>query len=269
MSKLSGLGKLDREQLAAVIRGTKGSISVPEAAEILQVNPSRASMKLSRWANMGWLARVQRGIYVSVPLESRTSDIPLEDSWIIAEKLFAPCYVGGWSAIEYWDLTEQIFRTTFVMTTRKIRKTAPKIMGSQFRIRRIQENTLFGLKPVWRGQVKVMVSDPSRTIIDLLIDPSLGGGLRPVVDVVQNYLKSDYKNIELLLDYSQQISKGVVYKRLGFLMEKLAPDEKSLINACLNSMSKGNSKLDPKLSADNLITKWRLWVPKNWKGGIK
>lgn len=265
MRKLSGLGKLDREQLAAVIRGTKGSISVPEAAEILRINPSRASMKLSRWTNSGWLTRVRRGLYVPVSLESRSPDIPLEDPWIIAEKLFSPCYVGGWSAVEYWDLTEQIFRTTFVMTTRKIRETAPEIKGSQFKIKKIQKGALFGLKPVWRGQVKVMVSDPTRTIIDLLIDPGLGGGIRPVVDVLQNYLNSDYKNMGQLLDYSQQINKGVIYKRLGFLIERLTPDEKSLIIACRKNMSKGNSKLDPKLQADNLITKWRLWVPKNWK----
>ena len=33
----------------------------------------------------------------------------LEDPLVIAEKLFSPCYVGGWSAAEYWGITEQIF----------------------------------------------------------------------------------------------------------------------------------------------------------------
>jgi predicted transcriptional regulator of viral defense system len=265
MNKLSGLGKLDRKQLSAVIRGTKGSISVSEAAAILQITNAQASMKLSRWAKNGWLARVKRGIYIPVPLESRDADVPLEDPWIIAERLYSPCYIGGWSALEYWDLTEQIFRTTFVMTIRKIRKTAPEIQGAQFQIRNVKKKALFGLKPVWRGQIKVMVSDPSRTLIDLLIDPSLGGGLRPIVDVMRNYLKSEYRNKDLLLEYAQKIKKGVVYKRLGLLMEKLAPDEQSFMNVCQNKMSKGYSKLDPQLPADNLITKWRLWVPENWK----
>ena len=39
-NKLLGLGKLDRSQLSAVIRGTKGSITVSEAADILQITPS-------------------------------------------------------------------------------------------------------------------------------------------------------------------------------------------------------------------------------------
>ena len=82
---------------------------------------------------------------------------------------------------------------------------------------------------------------------------------------MQNYLKSEYRNTDLLLEYAQKISKGVVYKRIGFLMERLAAEEKSLMIACLSNMSKGYSKLDPQLPADNIITKWRLWVPENWK----
>jgi len=33
---------------------------------------------------------------------------------------------------------------------------------------------MFGLKSVWRGQVKVSVSDSTRTILDMLNDPRLG-----------------------------------------------------------------------------------------------
>ena len=78
MQTISGLGKIERERLAALIRGTKGTISVPEAASILQVSPSEASKMLSKWAGKGWLSRVRQGIYVPVPIESRTADVPLE-----------------------------------------------------------------------------------------------------------------------------------------------------------------------------------------------
>ena len=33
---------------------------------------------------------------------------------------------------------------------------------------------MFGLKSVWWGQVKVSVSDSTRTILDMLNDPRLG-----------------------------------------------------------------------------------------------
>jgi predicted transcriptional regulator of viral defense system len=123
---------------------------------------------------------------------------------------------------------------------------------------------MFGLKPVWRGKVKLSVSDPTRTIIDIINNPSLGGGLRPSVDILLNYLKSKYKDMELLINYAKRLGNGAVYKRLGFLLERLVPNDKKAISACKIELTKGNAKLDPKLHADRLITKWKLWVPENW-----
>ncbi len=264
MENLSGIGKLDRQRLAEIIRGTKGIISVAEAASIMNLSLIEAAKMLSRWTKKGWLSRIRRGIYVPIPLESRTSDVPLEDLWIIADKLYAPCYIGGWSASEHWGLTEQIFRTISVMTRQKPRNRTPVIKGTKFILRTISDKAMFGLKLVWRGQVKVFVSDPTRTIIDMFDDPQLGGGIRSTVDIFINYLKSENADMDLLLEYTKQLGNGAVYKRLGFLLERFAPDKKSAINICQLSLTKGNTKLDPTLKSDNLVTRWRLWIPKSW-----
>lgn len=264
METISGLGKEDRKRLSAIVRETKGTISVKEAADILKVSSTDAAKMLSRWAKKGWLSRVRRGIYILVPLESSTPDVPLEDLWAIAERLFSPCYIGGWSAAEYWDLTEQVFRTTVVMTTQKPRDRSPVIKGASFMLRTISEKALFGMKPVWRGRVKVSVSDPSRTIVDMLSDPKLGGGIRSTVDMFLNYLKSENSDIELLIGYAKRLGNGAVFKRLGFLLERFAPDQKSSINECRSQLTKGNVKLDPALKVNKLVTRWRLWVPESW-----
>ena len=264
MQTISGLGKADRERLAAIIRGTKGTISVTESAEILKVSSINAAKMLSRWSSKGWLSRVRRGLYITVPLESPTVDIPLDDPWIIAERLYTPCYIGGWSAAEYWDLTEQIFRTVVVMTTQKPRVRNPNLKGTSFMLRTVQEKAMFGLKPVWRGQVKMSVSNPTRTILDMLNDPRFGGGIRSTSDMFLNYLKSDSKNINLLIEYAKRLGNGAVFKRLGFLLERFAPDEKDAMLECKSQLTKGNVKLDPVLKANKLITRWRLWVPENW-----
>lgn len=267
MKTLSGIGKLDRQRLAEIIRGTKGSISVAEAANILNLSFPKVAKMLSRWAKKGWLSRIRRGIYIPIPLESRTADTVLEDPWIIAERLFAPCYIGGWSAAEYWGLTEQIFRTILVMTRQKPRNRSPVIKGTKFLLRTISDKAMFGVKPVWKGQVKVSVSDPTRTIIDMLNDPQLGGGIRSTADIFVNYLKSENANMDLLLEYAKQLGVGAVYKRLGFLLERFAPDKKTAINICQLSLTAGNTRLDPKSSqsgTDRLITCWRLWIPEGW-----
>jgi predicted transcriptional regulator of viral defense system len=267
MEPLAGLGRIDRQRLSALLGGTKGTISVEDASKILSVSAVDAAKMLARWRKNGWLSRVRRGLYVPVPLESRTADISLEDPWIIADRLFAPCYIGGWSAAEHWGLTEQIFRTVVVMTTQKPRDRSPNIKGTKFLVRTIMANAMFGLKPVWRGKVRVSVSDPTRTVLDMLDAPQFGGGLRSTADVLVSYLTSDEKNTKLLLEYAEQLDNGAVYKRLGFLLERFAPDQKELIDQCQSRLTKGLSKIDPALSADRLITRWRLWVPHNWATG--
>jgi len=265
MGKLAGIGKIDRQRMAAIIRGTKGTISVNDAAKIMNVESTDAAKMLSKWSKKGWMSRIKRGLYISVPLESKSSDVSIEDPWLITDRIFAPCYIGGFSAAEYFDLTEQVFSTIVVMTTKKPRNRQPVINNTKFLLRSVPEKAMFGFKPVWRGQVKIYVSDSSRTILDMLMDPSLGGGIRSVKDMFINYLKTDNKDLDQLIKYGDQLGNGSVFKRLGFLLEKTAPDETKALGKCQSRLTKGNAKFDPKLNNNKLITRWRLLVPENWK----
>jgi predicted transcriptional regulator of viral defense system len=264
MQTISGLGKESRTRLAKIVRETKGTISVTQVAEILQLPSDKAAKILSRWMQQGWVSRVQRGMYVPVPLDAPSADIALEDPWIIAERIFSPCYIGGWSAAEYWELTEQIFRTIVVMTTLKPRNRKPVIKRSSFLLRTIPDKALFGMKPVWRGQIKVNVSDPTRTVLDMLNDPALGGGLRPTVDVFRNYMNSKSKDTDLVIRYADIRGNGAVFKRLGFLASRFSPEEQDLISACRSRLTKGNARIDPSMPADKLVTAWKLWIPAGW-----
>lgn len=261
---LEGLGSTDRERIGAIIRGTKGTVSVQDAGKILGVSSTVAAKMLARWAKKGWFSRIRRGLYVPIPLESRTADTVLEDLWLVAERLYAPCYIGGWSAAEYWGLTEQMFRTVVVMTKQKPRDRRPTIKGAGFFLRTVSEKAMFGLKSVWTGQVKVSVSDPTRTILDMLDDPTLAGGIRSASDMFKNYLRSENMNLDLLIDYAQRLGNGAVFKRLGFLLERFAPQKTDQIARCRSRITTGNAKLDPTLSNDRLITRWRIWVPTSW-----
>lgn len=264
MPSISGLGKGSRQRLAEIARRTRGTVSVSQAAEILQLPSNQAAKLLARWAQQGWLSRVCQGLYVPVPMEARTADVALEDPWMIAERLYAPCYLGGWTAAEYWGLTEQIFRTVVVLTTRKPRNRKPKLKGIEFLLRTVPAKAQFGTQPIWRGGVKVNVADPTRTILDLLDDPALGGGVRPSLDVFRNYMRSDKKDTQLLIEYTQRLGNGAVFKRLGFITERYAPNETALIAACRVRLTQGNTKLDPSLPAQRLVSAWRLWIPVDW-----
>lgn len=221
-------------------------------------------MLMARWARQGWMVRVRRGLYVPVPLEARTSDAAIEDPWVIATRVLEPCYIGGWSAAEYWGLTEQIFRTVVIVTTRKVSGRRPKIQATEFWIKKVAKSRFFGTKTVWRGRVPVQVSDTAKTVVDLLDDPAIGGGIRMVENIFRAYLASSEKDLHRLLDYSKRMKNGAILKRLGFLLERSGFTDPSILSSLRNSLTLGHSKLDPALPCDRLVTRWRLWVPTNW-----
>ena len=49
----------------------------------------------------------------------------------------------------------------------------------------------------------------------------------------------------------------------------LAPSEQQAIAGCMSRLTKGRAMLDPLLGADKLVTRWRLWIPENWKAGVE
>jgi predicted transcriptional regulator of viral defense system len=230
----------------------------------LAINRLDSSKLLARWQTQGWLKRVGRGVYAPVPIDALSTEQVLKDPWVLVPALFAPGYIGGWSAAEHWDFTEQLFRSVFVFTARSFRKKERIVQGVTFTLSRIPEDALFGTKTLWRGQTRVAVADKHRTIIDMVADPATGGGIRHVDQCLQNYLRDPEAEAETLIAYAERLGNGAVFKRLGFLTSKL-PGCEALTQACRERLTQGNAKLDPALPCTRLVRAWRLWKPKNWE----
>ena len=245
---LSGLSAEARDRLSRVLRSGEPVLTPERTAEALSVSRLQAAQQLARWAKAGWLARVRRGVYVPVPIESASAEVPLEDAWSVAAQLYAPCYIGGWSAAEHWGLTEQIFRAICVMTTARPRQRKPTLRGTQLQLHTVGEDKLFGLKSVWRGQTRVQVSDPARTLADMLADPQLGGGIRNVADMLAVLLRENAAQAPKLIEYLDRLGNGAAFKRLGFMLEAQHPAQTALIDACRGRLTSGYVKLDPKLA---------------------
>ena len=255
-----GISERNRRLLTSLYRSATGPFYVQEAAAALSFTMPRTHRFLAYLAERGWLVRVCRGLYAPIPLDAIDPSLWREDPWVIASKLFGPdYYVGGWTACEHWDLTEQIFRETVVVTTKRVRGKEADIQGFPFRIRRTTPRKTFGTKPVWRDQTRVYVSDPSRTIVDILDDPTLGGGIRHIADVVDTYFRGEHRDDTLLEDYARRVGNRTSFKRLGYLLETLDIHAPSLLQACETSVSSGIGLLDPSLPNEGPVAwRWRL-----------
>lgn len=255
-----------QQRLASLLRATSGTIRIDDAVKVLGLERSHASKLLAGWHKQGAIRRVSQGLYVPIQPTALGQIQVLDDPWILVPELYEPGYIGGWSALEYWELTEQLFRSVCVLTSKRTSYGETKHQGVNFFIKHIPEKKRFGTKTIWRNNVKVQISDLHKTMLDIIDDPMLGAGLQHTMDCFSEYKKIANKKDELnqLLEYAIQINNGALFKKLGFLAERFEFSS-TFIEECAKRLTTGYAYFDKNSSHNKLVTKWRLWVPQDIK----
>lgn len=259
MASPKGISETYRKLLDELHRRFRGPFSAADATRALGSDPVRTRRLLAHLAAQGWLSRIRRNAYVTVPLGAEQPGEWREDPWIVASRVFAPGYLAGWTACEHWGLTEQIFRDVRIVTSKRVRNRRQEIQGTVVLIKVVAPERIFGTAKIWRRESQVEVSDPSRTILDLLDDPAMGGGIRHVAEVLGEYFGSDKRNDALLATYVERLGNRTVWKRLGFLLESLEIEAPRLVARAAEEISRGVSLLDPSSPArGRSLSRWNL-----------
>ena len=102
-----------------------------------------------------------------------------------------------------------------------------------------------------------------KTIVDIVDDPAIGGGIRHVADCLGAYLRREDARSDELIATAEKLGNRAVFKRLGFLVE-LEGQQDALVAACRARLSAGNAKLDPALPCPKLVKRWHLWIPASY-----
>jgi len=259
MTSSKGISESYRRLLDELHRRFRAPFSVADVVRALSGDPVRTRRWLAHLAAQGWLSRVRRDAYVTVPLGAERPGEWREDPWIVAARVFAPCFLAGWTACEHWGLTEQLFRDVRVVTAKRVRNRRQEIQGTVVLVKVVTPARIFGTRKIWRGENQVEISDPVRTVVDLLDDPAMGGGVRHVAEVLATYFESEHRNDERLATYVAQLGNRTAWKRLGFLLERLGIEAPDLLARAGREISRGVSLLDPSAPArGRILTRWNL-----------
>lgn len=257
----AGLSGKNRGFLTELNRSFAGPFTAAEAATAIGLDRPRSSRLLRQLASRGWLKRLQRGLYTTVPLEASDALAWSADPWAIAATALAPGYIAGWTALHHWDLTDQIFSSVAFVTSRPVPHRLREIGSARFELRHRPESALFGLRKVWRERLPVQISDRERTLVDCLDDPSLGGGLRHVAGAFETYAAGESVSWQRLIDYGDRLGNRTAFKRFGYLAEALDFADGDLNSALLRRISSGIGKLDPAMPDDGPVsTRWGLRI---------
>lgn len=256
----AGIGAKGRAELTTVVGSGRRFVTPTDVVEALDVDADTAAKKLSRWAADGWLRRARRGLYIPVPVDASNPAAWSEDALIVAAAVWSPCYFTGWTAANHWSLTEQVFRTTILKTTGRVRASSVRLLDHDYLLSHVSPEAMeWGLKTEWRGEVRLRMADPARTVVDILDAPRLGGGIRHAAEILAAYL--DDHDATTLVEYGDRLGNRSVFKRLWYIVEAIELDHGDLIAACRERVSAGISLLDPDgPKVGRRVTRWGLRI---------
>ena len=253
----AGISGASRADLVRVVGYGRRFVTVTDVEEALGVERPEAAKRLARWAGQGWLRRVRRDLYIPVPVDALDPASWGADPLVIADAVWDPCYVSGWTAANHWGLTEQSFRTIVIKSAARVRRSRQRLLDTDYLLAHTNHESLeWGMAVEWREERRIRIADPARTVIDILDDPRLGGGIRVVGEVLGAYL--DDHDPAQLLTYGDRLGNGTVFKRLGYLGETLGVTG-ALLAECESRLPSGVSLLDPALAGTGpRSARWRL-----------
>jgi predicted transcriptional regulator of viral defense system len=211
------LGSNELKLLFTLEEEDKMVFAASDAHRILQTSDSSVKNVLYRLRKKGRIEEIERGKYLLVPAKAGYLGSWSEVPFVIVSSLINPYYIGFWSALNYWKMTEQVPRTVFVATTK--RKKNLEYGQTKFEFVTLSKDKFFGFVEQEIADSKFLVSSREKTILDCLMYPRYCGGLDEAVKGIWNGRKEiDFAKT---LDLAKRLGISTVIRRLGYILEVL------------------------------------------------
>ncbi len=208
-----GLSEVESKTLSALVAEGKTIITTKDLVEKLG-STTLAHLMASRLVKKKWLERLRNGVYLALELAAGEKPAWSEDTFYIASHLANPYYVGYYGMLNYYGWTEQLPSVTQIVTTKRIANKT--VLELRFEFITVAPHKFFGFNKIHRSGHWVHVSDPEKTIVDALDNPSHAGGINEIAKSLHNAKNLDY---EKLVDYALKMKNRAILKRLGYLAE--------------------------------------------------
>jgi len=255
---ITQLGPREAEFISRFAQTNTGVLTLHEATSFWK-SKKLAYDVLQRLERKGWLARIEAGKYLVIPLEAGPERRWTEDTYLVANALVQPSAIAYWSAIRHWNWTEQIPRIMYVQTTRRKNQKQATVFGVKYEFVTVNPRKFFGHAKEWRNGKQVLVTDKEKTLVDCADDVERAGTIEELAKAV----KSAASEISWpkLNEYVNRFPNGAVPKRLGYLFEALVPElpreAREVLSSWQGSLSAGVVPLQSlKSKKGKISTRW-------------
>lgn len=212
---IMSLSKQESELLATISAQGKTIFTFSDALEFLG-SPDAAMNALGRLVRNRWLFRLGNGLYMIIPLEAGPKREWSENALIIASHLVSPGAIAYWSAMRFWNMTEQLPHVQFIQTTK--RKRSVSIQGISYRFITVSEKRFFGNVSKQIEAQTITVTDLEKTLIDAADRPDLSGGIIQLAEAM--FAVSDQIDWEKLTGYLEKWGGGACLFQISMGLRK-------------------------------------------------
>ncbi len=211
------------------------------AKAILGTGNKSVAQVLIRLVKNGRLVRIMRGKYMFVPEIAGPSKAWMEDGLSAVSLLVNPGYVSFWTAMNLWEMTEQLPRTIHIVTTK--RKRDLEFAYNLFEFTTFSQKKFFGyVEAESVSGIPFNLATREKTLIDSMMQPHQCGGIIEIAKCMW-YGRRDI-DWDMMLDMAKRVGVVVVLKRLGYLLSVLDIEE-HISNKIKQTLSLGYDYLDP------------------------
>ncbi len=252
----AGLSRAESLLLSSLSEKNRTIFGIKDIVNELRCSYGYAKALANNLAKKSWIIALSRGTYLIVPLSAGVKSRYTEHEFVIASHLVSPYYIAYWSALNFHGFTEQIPFTVFVATTKRAKSR--EILDFRYRFVTLSKRKFFGFTPFNIGAFKVEISDPEKTLADVLDHPEYCGGIAEAAKSLWN--ARDKISMDKVLEYARKMGNTAIIKRLGYLIEslELRMDEGTL-SKMRSEVSPGISVLDPNMPRKGrYLTRWNL-----------
>jgi predicted transcriptional regulator of viral defense system len=233
MSKTKNYAQFQGLQLFEAALQQFGPIFTIDQVETLadgQISRSQLRWYLSALIKSGRLETLKRGTYAARNMLASGEIHP----FAVAAALVQPSAISHWSALAHHGFTTQMPKMVQVSIPGKVvtpemrhgqvycprGRAVWQALGVEVELIHIQPRQFFGHLQVWVSSWhQVAITDPERTVLDLIARPEIFGGMQAAIDILEDVLPRI--NVQTLVKYGLDYKVGATIKRLGWILGQL------------------------------------------------
>jgi predicted transcriptional regulator of viral defense system len=125
--------------------------------DITRKEKKYSNLILYRLKKTGYVNEIERDKYTTY-----------KDPFLIASRIVWPSYMSGWTALQHYNLTEQIPQIIEIVTTRSRKMRIIIFMGVKIEFSRIKQEYFFAYEKIDYGGHQIFMAKKEKALLDAL-----------------------------------------------------------------------------------------------------